>query len=454
MLSGRSSMTPSRLRARLGPARAGIAQMVVAPLSAVAPPPPALAPTEAALGDVLTLVSPPGDVLTLFEPFIVIVLLASLASALIQARLGAAARAEAADRAKKLSMPRRRRAERDAFQIRTSQALTTINRIGIPTVAASVLGFVLFDNLSVYISTSLPPQTLAILSRDNLSGQYVQNFLLVIDLLFAILAGNAYAELYQQQESIYMALYREVSVAQLLLEQLTLVGQARPWYPEALARMRQYVYDDLRNGPTDDPVAQLAINPRSDPLEAIMRLTSVGVPSVVYDSVKDLRQARGERLGAFQRKFPELGITLLYLLAAIELCSFPLLGAGTAGISEPSELVTVSILDLQSLLFASVSGCLVLVLRIIEELWETSGGVFNVDDVLRTMVLGLEEELEMRSATRPLAPQPQQDAQPTEGGGSSTPSQGASLPGVAAPESTQGRWIMRRLRARRAIWRD
>jgi hypothetical protein len=175
MLSGRSSMTPSRLRARLGPARAGIAQMVVAPLSAVAPPPPALAPTEAALGDVLTLVSPPGDVLTLFEPFIVIVLLASLASALIQARLGSAAR----DRAKKLSMPRRRRAERDAFQIRTSQALTTINRIGIPTVAASVLGFVLFDNLSVYISTSLPPQTLAILSRDNLSGQYVQNFLLV-----------------------------------------------------------------------------------------------------------------------------------------------------------------------------------------------------------------------------------------------------------------------------------
>ena len=42
-----------------------------------------------------------------------------------------------------------------------------------------------------------------------------------------------------------------------------------------------------------------------------MYMTSVGVPSVVYETVKDLRQARGARLGAFQRKFPSLGIVLL-----------------------------------------------------------------------------------------------------------------------------------------------
>ena len=115
--------------------------------------------------------------------------------------------------------------------------------------------------------------------------------------------------------------------------------------------------------------------------------------------VKDLRQARGERLGALQRKFPSIGIALLYLLAAAELTAFPLLGAGTAGISELPELApTISILELQSLIFASVSACLVLVLRIIQELWETSGGVFNVDAVLQEMVLGLEEELELRVA--------------------------------------------------------
>jgi len=45
-----------------------------------------------------------------------------------------------------------------------------------------------------------------------------------------------------------------------------------------------------------------------------------------------LFQARGYRLGAMQRKFPALGIWLLYLLAFVELLAFPLLGAGSAGI--------------------------------------------------------------------------------------------------------------------------
>ena len=43
-------------------------------------------------------------------------------------------------------------------------------------------------------------------------------------------------------------------------------------------------------------------------------------------------------------------LTLLYLLATIELFAFPLLGAGTAGVSQTPELRTVSILELQSLL--------------------------------------------------------------------------------------------------------
>ena len=95
-----------------------------------------------------------------------------------------------------------------------------------------------------------------------------------------------------------------------------------------------------------------------DPLERILGLTSIGVPSVVYETVRDLRQARGQRLwmptpicmliaseiacrelrqargqrlGALQRKFPVLGLSLLYVLAALELFAFPLLGAGTAG---------------------------------------------------------------------------------------------------------------------------
>jgi len=113
-----------------------------------------------------------------------------------------------------------------------------------------------------------------------------------------------------------------------------------------------------------------------------------------------LRQARGARLGAFQRKFPVLGISLLYLLAALELFAFPLLGAGTAGASKITEeslaLPDVSIIEVQSLLFGALCGCVLLVLLIIQELWQSSGGVFNVDDVLQQMVSGLEEELEQR----------------------------------------------------------
>ena len=87
----------------------------------------------------------------------------------------------------------------------------------------------------------------------------------------------------------------------------------------------------------------------------------------------------------------------LYVLAALELFSFPLLAAGTAGLSEDPELFTVSILELQSVLFASLCACVVLVLRIIQELWQPSGGVFNIDDVLQEMVLGLDEELRLRT---------------------------------------------------------
>merc|ERR1719388_282207 len=77
----------------------------------------------------------------------------------------------------------------------------------------------------------------------------------------------------------------------------------------------------------------------------------------------------------------------------VELLAFPLLGAGTATLS--------GVLSLQSFLFAALCGAHVLVLRIIQELWQSSGGVFNVDEVLQQMVFGLEEELAMRSRMLP-----------------------------------------------------
>ena len=136
---------------------------------------------------------------------------------------------------------RQRRGERRISQIRSEQALSSILRIGIPSALSALAGFLYFDNLSYTLTQTLDPATLRVLASDNSTGQFIQNFLVVIDLLFAILAGNAYAELYQQQESIYFALYNEVSLAKSLLEQLTLVGRARPWYPSALDSMQEYL---------------------------------------------------------------------------------------------------------------------------------------------------------------------------------------------------------------------
>jgi hypothetical protein len=271
-------------------------------------------------------------------------------------------------------------------RIRTQQTFATIRRVIVPSIVCTILGVLYFDNITAFVMRSLDAGGLVMVMQDE--SQFIQNFLTVIGLLFSILAGNAYSSLYTQQETIYFALFNEVSEAKSLLEQMTLVCQGRPFYPAVLAQFELYVSQDLRR--LDLPPAYLlSSRPAEDPLEAIMFMTSVGVPSVIYETVKSLRQARGHRLGACQRKFPSLGIALLYVLAILELVAFPLLGAGTATVSN-------RVLNLQSSLFGLLCGALVMVLRVIQELRLSSGGVFTVDLVLRQMVSGLEAELEQR----------------------------------------------------------
>lgn len=121
-----------------------------------------------------------------------------------------------------------------------------------------------------------------------------------------------------------------------------------------------------------------------------MYMTSVGVPSTVYETVRSLRQARASRLGALQRKLPPAHMWLLWILAAIELVSFPLLGAGTQIIGG------YKILTIEGVLFGVMTTGIVLTLRVVGELWRPAGGAYNVDAVLSTMVRGLESELEGR----------------------------------------------------------
>lgn len=164
-------------------------------------------------------------------------------------------------------------------------------------------------------------------------------------------------------------------------------------YPRCLESISKYVQNDLKQI-QKDPAVLLSARPVDDPLESIMYMTSVGVPSTVYETVKSLREARARRLGALQRKLPSIHFVLLWILAAIELVSFPLLGAGT------QTLGGYNLLSVEGCLFGVMTGGIVMTLRVVGELWRPAGGAYNVDAVLSVMVSGLEEELKARLAGR------------------------------------------------------
>lgn len=160
-------------------------------------------------------------------------------------------------------------------------------------------------------------------------------------------------------------------------------------YPLILESIGAYIRDDLKQI-TADPAVKLSTRPVDDPLEKIMYMTSVGLPSSVYKTIRTLRQARAARLGALQRKVPPVHMLLLWTLAAPLLMIFPLLGAGTQLIGG------YNILTVEGCLFGILVFGTVMINRVIAELWKPRGGAYSVDSVLKVMIRGLDEELKMR----------------------------------------------------------
>lgn len=279
-------------------------------------------------------------------------------------------------------------ASRSSTEDPNSTQLVTLIRVGIPSILSALVATFAFPAISLGLASIFNDAgVFAVLSQD--SSQFVQNFLTVSSLMFSILVGQTYYFMYQQQENIYYALFDEVTEAKSLLEQVALVCQGRAMYNQVLRSISTYVQDDLKQL-NADPAVLLSARPVDDPLEAIMYMTSVGVPSSVYETVRSLRQARAHRLGALQRKLPRIHMLLLWILAAIELCSFPLLGAGTQTIGG------YSILTVEGCLFGIMTFGIVMTLRVVGELWRPAGGAYNVDAVLSVMVRGLEQELDER----------------------------------------------------------
>ena len=261
--------------------------------------------------------------------------------------------------------------------------------------ALAVLGGLAFAPVACGLRTLVNDEGLAVLANDE--GQYFQNYVNAINVFFALLLANTFNWLYGQQEQLFIALFGEVSVAKALLEQVAFVSRGRPAYAaELLGYVREYVDDDL-TAIDDNPVSRLVGGEgarKRDALERVMWLTSVGEPGHLYDSVKALREARGRRLGALQRKLPLAHFALLAVLGALVLCLFPLLAAATGAAVAAGD----GLLEVQAVLFALMTFAIALTLDLLYAFWVPSGSAYNVDGILRVMVAGLDAEIDDRLA--------------------------------------------------------
>eukprot|EP00439_Symbiodinium_sp_Y106_P087440 s60_g54.t1 len=297
--------------------------------------------------------------------------------------------------------------------------LQTVWRVVLPTVGALFGGIAIYEPLCRWLQDMLDigntgrGPILQLLAMDQ--SQFMQNFLMlgsgnadvirgvsillfemtVNGLLFTILCGNTYNSLYNQQEVLFHALFTEVSEAKSLLEQACLVCQGRPFYPKMLdARQRNSPHSWEGSLSNERALGNRAFKNKTTWLLHFRRGVAAGsckVPSIIYDTIRDLRQARGQRLGAMQRKLPAIHFVLLYVLGILELMAFPLLGAGTYSMSPDEKILTI-----QALFFGAMSGAIVMTLQVIYELWKPFGGAYTVDTALEKMVQGLEEELRAR----------------------------------------------------------
>lgn len=179
-------------------------------------------------------------------------------------------------------------------------------------------------------------------------------------------------------------------MAKSLLEQVALVCQGREsLYQRILTCIHAYVHEDLTQ--FQDPAVMISKRPDEDPLEDILFLTSVGEPSIIYQTVRSLRQARAYRLGALQMKLPDLHMTLLWILFAIVLFTFPLLGAGSQTIGG------AQILAIQAWYLSFIVFAMSLTMGVITELRNPcERGAYNAMLVLSTMAKGLISEIDMR----------------------------------------------------------
>lgn len=291
--------------------------------------------------------------------------------------------------------------------------ILTLVRIGVPAIGLGIVAGAAYVPLAVAVASSIQngagdasqiAGTFNLILGDN-SNQFIQNMHNAMGLLFSIFTVYTYFFMYRQQEQIFYSLFEEVTSAKALLEQIGLISAGRTsLYRDLLECIRQYTEEDLRGVCGTDanvtqsfqrhygPASMLSCRPENDPLERIMFLTSVGVPSrSVYDTVRALRRARARRLAASQRKVPELQMALLYSLVPTVLVTFPVVGAGAQTVGG------LGILELEGVQFGFLLFFISVALGMVREMTNTDiPNAYSANLVCDVIVKGLRDELEAR----------------------------------------------------------
>jgi len=274
-------------------------------------------------------------------------------------------------------------------------------RVLIPASLIGVIGGLTFCPAALSLRSMLAEPTLQVI-RDDMT-QFTQNSFSAAGLLLILILAETIDINLSRLEQLYDAILNELTQAEALIEQLSLIGATRLVTEESGSRtllddLEEYIQDDLCL--IGQPrLLQMRDGNAVDRLERVLFATSVGLPSDILVSIRKVRLARAARLAACQRTFPLAHYVILGAFAVYVLGFLVLLGAGLSTFEKAGEAeLPGHLLWLLAPLFGLIVGAVTITLLVLRELSDKERGLFGVDPSLKEAVRGLMRKLQGRRA--------------------------------------------------------
>lgn len=265
-------------------------------------------------------------------------------------------------------------------------------RVLLPAVLIGLLGGLTFCPLAFSLRSFLAEPTLLVIKDD--MTQFIQNSFSAAGLLLILILAETIGISFSRLERLYDSILSELCEAEALVEQLMLIGATRLVTEESgsfrlLDDIEAYLKDDL--GLIGQPrLLQMRDNNAVDRLERVLFATSVGLPSGILTSMRNIRQARSARLAASQRVFPLAHFLILGTFATFVLGFLVLLGAGLASFEKAGEAdMQGHLLWLLTPLYGTIVTAVSMTLLVLRELSDLDRGLFGVNNSVQEAVQGL-----------------------------------------------------------------